>query len=115
MKMNNKQRMNTGMLQTMNYSQRLVVYGMLGGIVLTLVSFLVTNMALSNDLFYMGYFVVSVDATAGPSVMALHGFPFSFMSTSAVATMFGYFAFLANFIVYVLVVVAIGLLYQRYK
>jgi hypothetical protein len=112
---NKKQMVGPSWLATMNYSQRLVIYGVIGGLVLTFLSLLIANMALSNDLFYMGYFVMLNDVNAGPSVMTLRGFPFSFMSTSAIANMFGYFAFLVNFIIYVIVVIAVGLGIRKYR
>jgi hypothetical protein len=81
--------------------------------VITLLSLLAINLSLSNELFYIGYFTVLIDTTAGPSQVAFHGFPLAYITHSAVATMFGYFAFLANFMVWLLVIVGLGALYQK--
>ena len=92
--------------------KKIIIQGIFLGLILSFLSYFITNSGIN---IYGHYFVILVDASTGPSVVAFRGFPFSFMSTSAVATMFGYFAFLVDFIIYVLVVIAIGTIYNKYK
>lgn len=102
------------LLQRFTFKQRLIIYAVIGGNILTWLSFLVVNAGISRNLFFIGYYIVSLNPQAGACMMTFHGYPFIFMSSSDIATLFGYFAYLGNFMFYTIVIIILGLPYEKY-
>ena len=98
-----------------NPSQKLVIYGILIGAVASFVSLAIPNFYTGIGLFNMGHMILSLNTSAGLSVVTFYGFPFPFISSSDVSLSLGYVAFLGNFMTWVLITVSAGLLYKKYK
>lgn len=56
-----------------------------------------------NDPFFWYYSVISVTETSTSSPAILRGFPFSYVLESKIVYMFGLFAFILDFIIYLII------------
>lgn len=113
-----KTKVNTNMgpavMQNWTSQQRIVVYGIGLGIVLTLVSLAITNASLSMLPFHYGYFIFRSGVIGGGAI-TVHGWPFAYLGLSSIATYFAYFAFLLNFIIYTMVGIVVLINYNKLK
>jgi len=101
-------------MQNWTSQQRIVVYGIGLGLVLTLISLAITNASLSMLPFHYGYFIFRSGEIGGGAV-SVHGWPFAYLGMSVIATYFAYFAFLLNFIIYTIIAVVIGINYNKLR
>lgn len=101
-------------MQNWTPQQRIVVYGIGLGLVLTLISLVIANASLSMVPFHYGYFIFR-SGTIGGGAVSVHGWPFGYLGLSTIATYFAYFAFLLDFIIYTIIAIVIGINYKKIR